>query len=107
MKKFGSYKDLFGATIGYVGELYGIYGIHMIYHGDWADPEIYYKGKSYNYYAVEDTLVEEYRDEHPEDKNDDGFVAWCKKNAHLVREQLQYLKDNRIFYKGKSAVFVV
>lgn len=33
-----------------------IKGVKFIYHGDWADPEIMYKGHLFNYYDVEDPL---------------------------------------------------
>lgn len=36
---------------------YGIEGVYFIYHNEWADPEIEYKGKRYNYYDLEDMLI--------------------------------------------------
>lgn len=58
------------------GDWFGILGAKYIYHGDWADPEIHYDGVSLNYNDVEDMLLAEYREEHPEDRNDDGFDDW-------------------------------
>ena len=57
---------------------FGIKGAKYIYHGDWADPEIQYDGMSLNYFDVEEFLLDEYREEHPEDKNDKGFDDWMK-----------------------------
>lgn len=55
---------------------FGIKGAKFIYHGDWDDPEVQYDGVSLNYYDVEDILLDEYREGHPEDRNDKGFDKW-------------------------------
>ena len=55
---------------------FGIKNAKFIYHGDWNDPEVQYDGVSLNYYDIEDILLDEYREEHPEDKNDKGFDKW-------------------------------
>lgn len=51
-------------------------GAKYIYHGDWSDPEVQYMGFSFSYWDVEEGLLNEYREEHPEDKNDKGFDDW-------------------------------
>lgn len=51
-------------------------GAKYIYHGDWSDPEVTYKGFSFSLYDVEEGFLDEYRGEHPEDKNDRGFDDW-------------------------------
>ena len=48
---------------------HGIRGAKFIYHGDWADPEIVYKGVSLNYYDVDEAAYDVYKEEHP--KSDD------------------------------------
>lgn len=55
---------------------FGIKDAKFIYHGDWNDPEVVYKGVSLNYWDIESGLLEVYRDEHPEDRNDKGFDKW-------------------------------
>ena len=40
-------------------------GTELIWHGEWADPEIIYKGKSVNYWSVEDALELSYRERKP------------------------------------------
>ena len=55
---------------------FGIKGARFIYHGDWNDPEVQYDGVSLNYWDVEAILLDEYREEHPDDKNDKGFNDW-------------------------------
>ena len=55
---------------------FGVKGARFIYHGDWNDPEVQYDGVSLNYWDVEAILLDEYREEHPEAKNDKGFDDW-------------------------------
>lgn len=38
-------------------------------------------GFSFNYWDIEEGLLEVYREEHPEDKDDKGFDAWMKKQG--------------------------
>lgn len=78
---------------------YGIYGIEFIWHGSNSDPELIWHGKSFNYYDLENALYSEYKDEYP-NGNDDDFDIWIKKNAHIAREYLQNLLDNKCFYGG-------
>lgn len=59
----------------------GVPGAKFIYHGDWADPEIVYNGFSINYYDVEQGFIDVYREEHPEDKNDEGFDDWLRQQG--------------------------
>lgn len=68
----------------------GICGIYVVSHGEWADPEIIWRGKSFNYYDVVDALSEDY-EETTEDPTMFGFEIWAKKNASFVRETLRSL----------------
>ena len=83
---------------------HGIYGIEYVWHGAWADPELIWHKKSFNYYDVETPLWETYAEEcrgtdaEPDSNN---FPAWVKKNAYLAREYLQNLMDYKCFYGGK------
>ena len=62
---------------------YGIKGIRFIWNGEWADPQIEYKGRRCSAYVVEDTMWERWI--YPDDKalseereNDtDGFCRLC------------------------------
>lgn len=56
----------------------GVPNAKFVYHGDWSDPEIVYNGFSINYFDVEGVFLDEYREENPDDKNDDGFDEWFK-----------------------------
>ena len=69
----------------------GIRGVNLIWHGEWADPELSYKGKVVNYYAVEDTIWDEYKDERhakgvktPDDDN--AFTKYCQQHAADVKQ---------------------
>ncbi len=80
---------------------YGVYGIRFIWHSEWADPELIWHKKSFNYYDLEQPLWECYKEECEiagKDANDDKFPAWVKKNAHLAREYLQNLLEFKCFY---------
>lgn len=80
---------------------YGIYGIRMIWHGAWSDPELIWHGKSFNYYDVETPLWDDYKEDCNEcgtQPTENGFELWVKKNAYLAREYLQNLLDCKCFY---------
>lgn len=87
------------------GWFYGIYGIEMVWHGSWADPELIWHNKSFNYFDVENTLYSYYKEdcgENGETVNDDVFGAWVKKNAYLAREILQNLLECKCFYGQRA-----
>ena len=82
---------------------YGIYGIKLIWHGEWADPELVWHGKSFNYYDIEMPLWNDYVADceyFGNVPNDDDFSLWVKNNARLAREYLQNLLDLKCFYGG-------
>lgn len=82
---------------------YGIRGIHFVYHGEWADPELIWHGKSFNYFDVENSLWELFQEDCKENKiqiDENIFPKWVKKNAYLSRELLQNLMDYNCFYGG-------
>jgi len=71
---------------------YGIEGIKYIWHNEWADPEIEYKGKRCSCYIVEDTMWERWIHDDddnliPEKENNpDGFDEYMRENADEVKE---------------------
>ena len=80
---------------------YGIYGIRYVDHGAYNDPELIWHGKSFNYYDVENSLWDSYKEECAEENkkpNENEFAVWVKKNAYMVREFLQNLMDDKCFY---------
>lgn len=66
----------------------GIKGVQFIWHGAWSDPEIKYHGRLYNYYDLEDCLLSSYREDNPENKNDEGFDEWAAANPDKVKATL-------------------
>ena len=81
---------------------FDIPGAKFIYHGDWNDPEVDYKGVSLNYYDIEMGLLDLYRDEHPEDKNDKGFDKWMADHREEIRSELELLYDAEMEYKENN-----
>ena len=60
---------------------HGIRGARFVYHGDWGDPEIIYKGTSLDYYDVDEAAYDVYKDEHPRpaDVSEDEYVGEYEK----------------------------
>lgn len=73
----------------------------FIYHGDWSDPEVIYRGISLNYYDIEAGLLDVYREDHPEDRNDKGFDRWMKKNPRAVECELELLYDAEMEHRAE------
>lgn len=66
---------------------YGIYPLRFVYHGEWADPEIVYKGHTFNYWNVENFLWEICKEEDP----DAFFEDWVHTNKKRIKEYLNEL----------------
>ena len=80
---------------------FGIKDAKFIYHGDWNDPEVEYKGVSLNYWDIEAGLLDVYRDEHPEDRNDKGFDKWMADHPEEIRSELEMLYDAEMEYRAE------
>lgn len=64
----------------------GIPKIQFIYHGDWGDPELYYRGKYYNAMEIEYDLYQIYAGE----KSPLNFSEWLRENQERIKYSLQY-----------------
>lgn len=64
---------------------YGIEEIGFVWHGEWADPEIEYKGRRCSCFIIEDVMWGFYRDEFP-DGNEDDFGDYMLGHTDEVRE---------------------
>ena len=79
-------------------KFYGIEDINFIWHGEWCDPEIEYKGNLINYYTIEDSLYEVFLDELRNETNEGmNFTEWVYANKDLVYEEIElYLESEGI-----------
>ena len=70
----------------------GVPDVTMIWHGEWADPELQYEDYVANYYEVEDPLWDNFKEETGRDDNtenvDDIFNDWLVKNKYDVYEYI-------------------
>lgn len=66
---------------------YGIDGIEFIWHNEWADPEIEYKGLRWPSWTIEDALYDSYKEIKSSHEDDGGFTQYVKDNA------VEYLED--------------
>lgn len=62
---------------------YGLKGIIFISHGDYADPELEYKGVRFNVHDIEDALWNSYC-EKCGDASEEGFADYLRKNEDEV-----------------------
>ena len=72
-------------------------GTELIWHGEWADPEIIYKGKSVNYWSVEDALELSYKSE---ENNVGSYGQWVSEQdpkylISILEEIIASQGDNR------------
>ena len=74
--------------------------IELIWHGEWSDPELRYKNRLYNYYDIEDILLNEYKERNNIQEINDSteFENWIKSNKMLIYEIL----DNASTYLHES-----
>ena len=79
-------------------KFYGIEDINFIWHGEWSDPEIEYKGNFINYYTIKDSLYEIFLDELRNETNEGmNFTEWVYANKDLVYEEIEvYLESEGI-----------
>lgn len=89
----------------------GVPDVEFVYHGDWADPELIYQGKSYDYYDIEDPMWEAYNEDFPapKDYNSDEYKEWedrfddyVRDNAYMVYDYLDNLNDCGAYYGGAT-----
>lgn len=92
-----------GILFGKMKELpdwYGISDIGYIWHGEWSDPEIEYKGKRINATIVEDTMWERWiRDDDGRlidgrESDDDGFKKFMLDNKDGVYELIELAMES-------------
>jgi hypothetical protein len=89
---FGKMKEL--------SDWYGLTGVGFIWHGEWNDPEIEYKGKQINATIVEDTMWERWiRDDdgrliNGRESDDGGFKKFMLDNKDEVYELIELAMES-------------
>lgn len=68
---------------------YGIEDIGLVWHNEWADPEIEYKGKRCSCYIVENTMWERYREENGKYADEELFGQYIRNNIEEVYELVE------------------
>ena len=79
------------AAYGGWGKFYGLNDVEFTVPNDTDDPTIYYNGKYYNYYDIEDTLWSYYKEECAENgvaADENEFENWVADNSYLVYDLL-------------------
>ena len=77
---------------------YGIENIQFISHGNWSDPEIYYRGKYYNAAEVEEILYEEYSEQVAEELTDLSFEDWMLSQGNTIKyDTLPYIQPTSVW----------
>ncbi|MBO7734834.1 MAG: hypothetical protein J6S67_19900 [Methanobrevibacter sp.] len=68
--------------------------IDMIWHGEWADPELEYKDHTFNYWDIEDALWEMFLEEtgHKDSESNDPSVE-IEFNKYIQDNAVDYLED--------------
>lgn len=76
-------------------KFYGIEDINFIWHGEWSDPEIEYKGNLINYYTIETSLYEDFLERLSNNENEGmNFNEWVYANKDLVYNYIElYLES--------------
>ena len=78
----------------------GIKDIEFIWHGTSSDPEISYNGMVVNYYDVDDTIWEEYKEdrytkalENPDDEEE--FTKYCQRHEAEIKSLITDIWDSQ------------
>ena len=78
---------------------YGIKGIEIILHGQWADPELKYKGKLYNYILVETIMWDiyyEYCEYSNIEETEEDFELFVYENKDTVIDLLESMEGEEL-----------
>lgn len=66
----------------------GLSQTRFIWHGEYSDPEIEFKGRTFNYWAVENSLWEYFKEDENVNEadwdDDEAFDQWLKDNEDWV-----------------------
>ena len=71
----------------------GCDNIEMVWHGEWADPELKCNGYIANYYEIEDAVYEWAKEEGIDADNDDEFSQFCIENQAEIEDMIQEMGE--------------
>lgn len=66
-------------------------GVEFVYHNDWADPELIYKGRVFNIHDAEDLLWDEFQAQTNNQGTADEYVSFVQANPSLLTDLLDDL----------------
>lgn len=75
---------------------FGVEGLEYIPHGEWADPDLVYKGRVFNYWDVFDRLFDEFLEENPEytdSQAEEMFDQYLRENPSEIESVLYDLMN--------------
>lgn len=67
--------------------------VRFINHGDWADPELEYNGRTFNYYRIEDALWEMYLEDGGNRRDEDAFNQYVRDNCVRLLDEIIYNEE--------------
>ena len=63
----------------------GIRDIEFIWHGPSSDPELSYNGMVVNFYDVEDTIWQEYKENGHNPDDEEEFTKYCQRHKAEIK----------------------
>lgn len=73
---------------------YGVKDVYLKWNGEWNDPDLYYHGERCNYYDIENTLYDRFKEDSLDIVNDDGFSKWVLDNPQETYDLLDTILHN-------------
>lgn len=70
----------------------GIGDVYILWHGEWADPELEYNGMVANYHYVEDAMYSNFRYEceaSRTDHNTISFTRYCMDRVDIIKQLIE------------------
>lgn len=83
----------------------GLEKIEYLYNGDWSDPQIKYKGFTFNYYDLEELLSNIYKELLEEGTIEQTFEQYFKENPEIVYSKLEDMITAFLETKLKESPF--
>lgn len=69
----------------------------FVYNGQWADPELIYNGKTYNYFLIESAIYErfnEYTKEIGIELSEENLIKYCEEHIEDIEEIFEITEED-------------